>query len=175
MKLNFTSDPNIPLMELPRSIRIRSGAVEETGPLCKRYHLKGSGIIVCDSITRKIAGERVGASLRTEGYDTRIVEIHGATDESVKNVMESTEINEDHFLLGVGGGRPIDVAKYVATHHDRDKYPYLYYTFWAMTGLLLGTFAFFGIHTLFWIPRSFRERFKKRREHSREAILKKDK
>jgi predicted CXXCH cytochrome family protein len=61
-----------------------------------------------------------------------------------------------------------------ATHHDRDKYPYLYYTFWAMTGLLLGTFAFFGIHTLFWVPRSFRERFKKRREHSRQPILKKD-
>ena len=61
-----------------------------------------------------------------------------------------------------------------ATHHDRDKYPYLYYTFWGMTGLLVGTFAFFGIHTLFWMPRSFRERFKKRREHSRENILKKD-
>lgn len=61
-----------------------------------------------------------------------------------------------------------------ATHHDRDKYPYLYYTFWAMTGLLVGTFAFFGIHTLFWVPRSFRERFKKRREHSHQNILKKD-
>lgn len=59
-----------------------------------------------------------------------------------------------------------------ATHHDRDKYPYLFYTFWAMTGLLLSTFAFFGIHTLFWIPRSFRERFKKRRQHSREKLFK---
>jgi hypothetical protein len=41
-----------------------------------------------------------------------------------------------------------------------------------MTSLLLGTFGFFGIHTLFWIPRSFRERFKKRREHSRQKISK---
>jgi predicted CXXCH cytochrome family protein len=56
-----------------------------------------------------------------------------------------------------------------ATHHDREKYPYLFYTFWAMSGLLIGTFAFFGLHTLFWIPRSFRERFKRRREHSRES------
>ena len=61
-----------------------------------------------------------------------------------------------------------------ATHHDREKYPYLYYTFWFMTTLLLGTFAFFGIHTLFWVPRSFRERFKKRREHSHQNIIKKD-
>lgn len=57
-----------------------------------------------------------------------------------------------------------------ATHHDRDKYPYLFYTFWAMTGLLVGTFAFFGLHTLFWIPRSFRERFKRRRKHSHDRM-----
>ncbi|RJP51563.1 MAG: hypothetical protein C4586_04270 [Anaerolineaceae bacterium] len=58
-----------------------------------------------------------------------------------------------------------------ATHHDKEKYPYLYYTFWAMSSLLVGTFAFFGIHTLFWIPRSFRERFRRRREHSREKMF----
>lgn len=55
-----------------------------------------------------------------------------------------------------------------ATHskEDKDKYPYLFYTFWAMTGLLLGTFAFFGLHTLLWIPRSFKERFRAAREKS---------
>ena len=57
-----------------------------------------------------------------------------------------------------------------ATHHDREKYPFLFYTFWGMTGLLVGTFAFFGLHTLFWIPRSFRERFKNRRKHSHEKF-----
>lgn len=118
--MSYVNDPTIPLMELPRSIRIKSGAVDETGALCKRYHLKGRGIIVCDDVTRGIAGERVASALRSEGYETQIVEICGATDESVKNVMEGTDTSEDHFLLGVGGGRPIDVAKYVATHHDRD-------------------------------------------------------
>ncbi|MEW6220529.1 MAG: cytochrome c3 family protein [Thermodesulfobacteriota bacterium] len=58
-----------------------------------------------------------------------------------------------------------------ATHHDKEKYPYLYYTFWAMSSLLIGTFAFFGVHTLFWIPRSFRERFKRRRQHSHERFF----
>ncbi len=42
-----------------------------------------------------------------------------------------------------------------ATHHDQDKYPALYYTFWGMTGLLVGTFAFFGLHTLIWLPKSW--------------------
>lgn len=49
-----------------------------------------------------------------------------------------------------------------ATHslHDKPKYPYLFYTFWAMTGLLVGTFAFFGLHTILWIPRGLIEKFK---------------
>lgn len=49
-----------------------------------------------------------------------------------------------------------------ATHskEDKDKYPYLFYTFWAMTGLLVGTFTFFGMHSLLWIPRSYKERLK---------------
>jgi predicted CXXCH cytochrome family protein len=47
-----------------------------------------------------------------------------------------------------------------ATHHDRDKYPFLFYTFWAMTILLVGTFTFFGLHTLLWLPRALAEKRK---------------
>ena len=41
-----------------------------------------------------------------------------------------------------------------ATHHDPQKYPILFWTFWGMTGLLIGTFVLAGIHTLLWLPRS---------------------
>ncbi|MEE9271025.1 MAG: cytochrome c3 family protein [Candidatus Krumholzibacteria bacterium] len=43
-----------------------------------------------------------------------------------------------------------------ATHHDPVKYPILYYTYWTMTWLLIGVFGFFGVHTLLWLPRSFK-------------------
>jgi cytochrome b subunit of formate dehydrogenase len=42
-----------------------------------------------------------------------------------------------------------------ATHHDRYKYPFVYWTWLFMTVLLISTFIFFGIHTLLWLPRSF--------------------
>ncbi len=45
-----------------------------------------------------------------------------------------------------------------ATHHDPDKYPFLFITFWAMTTLLLGTLLLSGIHTLMWLPRSLQYR-----------------
>jgi len=45
-----------------------------------------------------------------------------------------------------------------ATHHDPRKYPFLFYTFWGMTFLLLGTFVIGGLHTLLWLPRAFQMR-----------------
>ncbi len=45
-----------------------------------------------------------------------------------------------------------------ATHHDPDKYPLLFWTFWGMTSLLLGTLVIAGGHTLAWLPRSLQYR-----------------
>jgi Cytochrome c3 len=42
-------------------------------------------------------------------------------------------------------------------HNDPEKYPVLYWTFIAMTGLLTGTFAVFWLHTLLWMFRGFVE------------------
>ncbi|MCB2219982.1 MAG: hypothetical protein KQI35_06260 [Bacteroidetes bacterium] len=55
-----------------------------------------------------------------------------------------------------------------ATHHNKDKYPALYYTFWGMTSLLVGVFGFFGIHLLLWLPRSI-QGMRKRKEHRKMA------
>jgi cytochrome b subunit of formate dehydrogenase len=56
-----------------------------------------------------------------------------------------------------------------ATHHDPDKYPILYWTYRGMTTLLIGVFTFFGIHTLLWLPRSFRAMRERARNRRREA------
>src|SRR5271157_853913 len=45
-----------------------------------------------------------------------------------------------------------------ATHHDPKKYPFLFWAFWGMTALLLGTFVLGGVHTLLWLPRAFQMR-----------------
>ncbi len=40
-----------------------------------------------------------------------------------------------------------------ATHHDADKYPWLFWSFWFMTVLLVGTLSFALLHTLAWLVR----------------------
>ena len=59
-----------------------------------------------------------------------------------------------------------------ATHHDPDKYPFLFWTFWGMTGLLIGTFVIGGAHTLLWLPRALqmrRERRKRLEENNQQS------
>ena len=59
-----------------------------------------------------------------------------------------------------------------ATHHDPDKYPFLFWTFWGMTGLLIGTFVLGGAHTLLWLPRAVqmrRERQRRLEKKNRES------
>jgi glycerol-1-phosphate dehydrogenase [NAD(P)+] len=104
-----------PFMELPRGILIKEGAVLEVGNVCRRrFLLQGRALIVCDPVTEGIAGRAVEASLRDAGYETEIIKIEGATDSSVKVVSQYISEHGKYFMLGVGGGRPIDVAKYVA-------------------------------------------------------------
>ncbi len=56
-----------------------------------------------------------------------------------------------------------------ATHHDPRKYPLLFFTFWGMTALLVGTFVVSGIHTLLWLPRAFQMRRELRAEAEKAA------
>ena len=43
-----------------------------------------------------------------------------------------------------------------ATHHDADKWPFLFWSFWGMTALLVGTLSFAVLHTMAWLWRLWR-------------------
>ena len=51
-----------------------------------------------------------------------------------------------------------------ATHHNKKKFPILYYAYWSMTFLLIGVFGFFGIHVFLWLFSSILG-LKKRKNH----------
>ncbi|MCC7175845.1 MAG: cytochrome b/b6 domain-containing protein [Bryobacterales bacterium] len=53
-----------------------------------------------------------------------------------------------------------------ATHHDPSRYPFLFWTFWGMTTLLLGTLTVSGLHTVAWLPRSLQYRKQLRALHA---------
>lgn len=56
-----------------------------------------------------------------------------------------------------------------ATHHDPRKFPFLFWTFWGMTSLLVGTFVIGGLHTLLWFPKAMQMRRELRAEEAKHA------
>ena len=58
-----------------------------------------------------------------------------------------------------------------ATHHDPVRYPVLFYTFWGMTTLLVGTLVVSGTHTALWLPRSLQYRAAMRKQHVEEGAV----
>lgn len=102
-------------MELPRKVVIGHDALLQVVEVCDDLKLGQTVLIVVDENTKKIAGDAVKDLLTDGGYsaqDSIINEADMGSIEEVKNI--STEIKAD-FLMGVGGGRPIDVAKCAST------------------------------------------------------------
>jgi cytochrome b subunit of formate dehydrogenase len=57
-----------------------------------------------------------------------------------------------------------------ATHHDQEKYPLLFWTFWGMTTLLVGTLTFALLHTLAWLFRLWLSRDEWRAHKARSKV-----
>ena len=98
-------------MELPRHVAIGHGVLENIGEICKYLHFRGSALIVVDKTTKRIAGNRVEKLLTNSNYDCQQVIIEEANAENLKLVKDEITENKAKFILGVGGGRPIDIAK----------------------------------------------------------------
>jgi len=87
---------------------------------------------------------------------------HGAHD--IKAIVDPTShLSRENVVATCQKCHPGATRKFAgylthATHHDPQKYPLLFYTFWGMTGLLVGTFVIGGLHTLMWIPRALQMR-----------------
>ncbi len=100
-------------IQLPREIHTGVGVIEETGTICKNLRFNGKVLVVTGPNTRKIAGETVIESLQDEDFDVENITIASASKTSVEVVQDL--IGDSNLVLGVGGGKVIDVAKLAST------------------------------------------------------------
>ncbi|MEW6070367.1 MAG: iron-containing alcohol dehydrogenase, partial [Candidatus Thermoplasmatota archaeon] len=98
----------------PRQVLVGHGVIEDISTVCKNLELKGPCIIVTGSKSKEIAGETVKAILERDGYEVFMLEVNDATKENIDKVSRMLEEVKADFLLGVGGGSKIDIAKFVA-------------------------------------------------------------
>ncbi|AXV38382.1 MAG: NAD(P)-dependent glycerol-1-phosphate dehydrogenase [Methanobacterium sp. BRmetb2] len=103
-------------IQLPREIHTGVGVIKKTGTICKDLRFSGKVLVVTGPKTLKIGGEKATESLQNEGFDVETVKIDEASEKavsSVENFIDSVSV-----VLGVGGGKVIDVAKMASTRSN---------------------------------------------------------
>lgn len=99
------------VMELPRSVVVGHGVLPAIPENCIRLGLPDTALLVSDEVTRRIAGRDIEKLLADEGFEVESVTVAEADSETIGSVQEKALELGDVFLAGIGGGRPIDVAK----------------------------------------------------------------
>jgi len=92
------------------------GVLEQIPAIIAELDIPERGLIVCDKNTLEIAGNQVIEYLEAGSHPMQKIEVRGANIEELERVESYS--NEIDFLVGVGGGRPIDLAKQAGFNKD---------------------------------------------------------
>ena len=99
-------------VEMPRDVVAGHGVIEDVRGMCERLHFRGAGTIITGGRTAEVAGKRVMDLM--EGYDLDMCRVGDATQENVDLICRRARESGSSFILAVGGGSKIDLAKVVS-------------------------------------------------------------
>lgn len=115
----FTKSKSI---SLPRRILAGHDVISQVPDVCAEFELKSPTLMVTGAMTSSLAGKPIADILVDGGYEVQMVQVGEATSENVQKVVGVAKDAKSRFLLGVGGGSKIDIAKLAATEL---KVPYI--------------------------------------------------
>ncbi|MFB6127941.1 MAG: NAD(P)-dependent glycerol-1-phosphate dehydrogenase [Halolamina sp.] len=97
-------------IRLPRNVVVGHGVVDDLGEVVDDLYLSGRPLVV----TSPTPNELVGEAVRTQFDDAETVVVDDASFGAVERVIDAAEAVDPSYLVGVGGGKPIDIAKMAA-------------------------------------------------------------
>lgn len=105
-------------IDLPRIVLVGESVIEKLGSICNEFGYR-KALIVTGENTLKVAGERIETILESQDIETSYTLISDATRKTADNVKEEAFSTDADVILGIGGGRNIDIAKVSAYETDR--------------------------------------------------------
>ncbi|MBU2648649.1 hypothetical protein KKI24_28330 [bacterium] len=133
-------------IEQPKLIASRLAMVDNCGS-CHQEQL-ASYYNSYHGKTTKLGSEKTAKCIDCHGSHNLLSPENPASTLHADNIQQTCSQCHENVNANFAGFMPH------ADHTSPERYPVLFYAFWAMTGLLIGTFALFGIHTLLWLYRS---------------------
>ncbi|USZ69018.1 NAD(P)-dependent glycerol-1-phosphate dehydrogenase [Halorussus salilacus] len=98
-------------IRLPRNVVVGHGVLDRTVEAVSELHLHGRPLVVTSPTPREVAAERIVADFADAGDDPAVVEVEEASFDAVQRVISVARDAEAGYLVGVGGGKAIDIAK----------------------------------------------------------------
>jgi len=97
-------------IDLPRVVLVGERVLDKIGSICNEYDYNNA-LIVTGSTTYHVAGKKVEDILSRDGVNVSTIMVSDATRKTVESVKKKIDDSGAEVVLGIGGGRNIDVAK----------------------------------------------------------------
>jgi glycerol-1-phosphate dehydrogenase [NAD(P)+] len=94
-------------IKLPRNVLVGHGVLDDLSAAVEDLYLSGRPLVVTSPTPDGLAGDRVRAQFDVAGTTT----IETASFDAVERVVDAAEEADAGYLIGLGGGKPIDTAK----------------------------------------------------------------
>ena len=101
-------------IKLPRNVLVGHGVLDQLGEAVDELYLSGRPLVVTSPTPNELAGDRVTAQFADADPATVVVET--ASFESIERVIDTAEREDAGYLIALGGGKPIDIAKMASDH-----------------------------------------------------------
>jgi glycerol-1-phosphate dehydrogenase [NAD(P)+] len=97
----------------PVAIEVRAGAIGALGPLLADGRISSGGKVAIAVGTGR--GDGIAAQLRTSLPEASVVQVEGGSLDAALHLIEQLRGEYHDAVVGIGGGRTLDAAKYAAS------------------------------------------------------------
>lgn len=105
-------------MILPREVLIGNGVLKQVSNICKRLGFRSSATILTGFHVLDIVAKDVIKCLERDGFRTNLEIVMDSDIKNVKKVNEAFKKIKPDVVLGIGGGKVIDVAKLASSQEN---------------------------------------------------------